>query len=338
RPHPVPGKKRRTLRSVIFNTSQFMIAEGVGGLVYYSYVPQVAPASLSGLENLLAIPMSALGVFMANSLMVSVMVGLHLKQNPIEIWFVGWRLDGVQFAGLFLIGVVAALASAQDAWVPLVMAVPAGLIYLSLKRTIELMEQTVSAVETMADVVDMRDHYTFEHSKRVADYAVQIARSMKLPAEDISAIRLAARVHDLGKIGVPDSILLKQSKLTQPEWEIMKKHPEVGHDILSRFPQYQRGKELVLTHHERFDGNGYPNGRDGQLLPLGSQIISVADALEAMISDRPYRNAMSLEQAMSEFRKYKGVQWNPMVVETLESLVTQKSLSTSPILRVAFSA
>ncbi|MDO8671515.1 MAG: HD domain-containing protein, partial [Dehalococcoidia bacterium] len=259
RPHPIPGKSRRTLRSVLFNTSQQTIAYGVGGLIYYSFVPQVAPASLSGLVNILAVPFSAAGIFMANSLLVSVMVGLHLKQNPIEVWVLGWRLDGVQFAGLFLIGVVAALASAHDAWVPLIMALPAGLIYLSLKRTIELMEQTVSAVETMADVVDMRDHYTFEHSKRVADYAVQIARSMRLPAEEISAIRLAARVHDLGKIGVPDSILLKQSRLTEPEWEVMKRHPEVGHNILSRFPQYQRGKELVLTHHERFDGNGYPN-------------------------------------------------------------------------------
>ncbi len=218
------------------------------------------------------------------------------------------------------------------------MALPAGLIYLSLKRTVELMEQTISAVEAMADVVDMRDHYTFEHSRRVAEYSVQLARSMGLSNEEISTIRLAARVHDLGKIGVPDNILFKEGKLTQQEWELMKRHPELGHQILARFPQYQRGKELVLTHHERFDGTGYPNKRDGQHLPIGAQIIAVADSLEAMTSDRPYRKALTMDHVLSEFRKHKGAQWHPAVVEALENLVSQHRLQVSPVVQVALSA
>src|SRR5687767_5123753 len=214
------------------------------------------------------------------------------------------------------------------------MVMPMAPIYVTLKRTTKFLErraedQTVAAVEAMADTVDMRDHYTFEHSKRVARYAVQLGEALGLPAKEVETIRLAARVHDLGKIGVPDHVLRKPGPLTAEEWELMERHVQIGYDILARFADFKDCRELVLMHHERADGAGYPNAvneRDnpeGYRLLRGAQIIAVADALDAMTSDRPYRSALTLDEAMREFRRHRGQQWLPEVVDVLEELVAQ---------------
>ncbi len=321
RRNPVTGKRLRTVRGVLFNTGQGMIAFGLGGVIYYTLLPHQAPAPLERLENLWALPLAAATIYLANSLLVAGMIVLQTGRGLLEVWLPGRRLDVLQFAGLFLIGLVTALTASQYPWAPLLLALPTAIIYLSLKRTLQLIEQTVSAVEAMADAVDMRDRYTYEHSKRVAEYAERIARRMGLPGEEIETIRLVARVHDLGKIGVPDHVLLKPDKLTPEEWRLMERHPEIGCEILARFPEYRQGKELVLAHHERFDGRGYPRGLRGDQIPLGAQIIAVADALDAMTSDRPYRQALTLDQALAELRRGKGVQWHPAVVEAAESLL-----------------
>src|SRR5688500_13888279 len=209
------------------------------------------------------------------------------------------------------------------------MVMPVAPIYVTLQRTAKFLErrledQTVAAVEAMADTIDMRDHYTFEHSRRVAHYAVCLGEQLGVSAKELETIRLAARVHDLGKIGVPDDVLRKPGPLTPHEWELMERHVQIGYDILSRFADFRDCKELVLLHHERADGSGYPHtshasGTSHASHTVGSagdverahrlrnaQIIAVADALDAMTSDRPYRNALSLEAAMSEFQRLKG--------------------------------
>src|SRR5205814_1252319 len=158
---------------------------------------------------------------------------------------------------------------------------------------------TLDAVEALADVVDLRDPYTHAHSQRVAGYAAEIARRMQLPAEEVENIRLAARVHDLGKIGVPDHILRKPGPLSDEEWLEMRKHTEVGAELVSKFPEYRRGRELIWCHHERVDGQGYPRALAGMQVPIGARIIAVADAWDAMTSDRPYRQAMPRERALA---------------------------------------
>jgi putative two-component system response regulator len=145
----------------------------------------------------------------------------------------------------------------------------------------------------------------------------------------VETIRLAARVHDLGKIGVPDHVLRKPGPLTAEEWELMERHVQIGYDILARFADFKDCRELVLLHHERADGAGYPNAVNEQVNPeryrllRGAQVIAVADALDAMTSDRPYRSALSLDEAMTEFRRHRGEQWLPEVVDVLEEMVAQ---------------
>src|SRR3989475_13260563 len=157
------------------------------------------------------------------------------------------------------------------------------------------MEHTIDAGEAMADLADRRDPYPFQHSQSVADHSVRTARRLGLPDREVEVIRLAARVHDLGKIAIPDEVLHKAGRLTAAEFELMKKHPETGAEILAKFPAYRHGRELVLAHHERIDGLGYPRGLVGAAIALGARIIAVADSGDAMTPDRPYRKALDSE-------------------------------------------
>lgn len=317
------GRRMRSARSILFNTAQVMLATGLGGAAYYAWLPHQAPALLDRVENLWAIPIAAAVIYLANTAAVATMTGLQLQQRPLEVWRRAWQRDLLPEAGLLLIGLLAARSGAHDLVLLILLVLPAAIIYLLMKRTVQLIAQTIAAVEALADVVDRRDRYTFEHSRRVAAYAVHVARHLGLPLEELETLRLAARVHDLGKIGVPDRVLHKPGRLTAEEWAIMRRHPQIGHDILAQFPEYRRGKELVLAHHERLDGKGYPRGL--QTLDLAAQILAVADAFDAMTSDRPYRRALPLQVALDEIERGKGSQWPARVADTLIQLAAAGS-------------
>ena len=325
-------RRRRSLRGrvwrpaeIIFGAARWTVAAAAGALAYYLLTPQVSPFPAAEPWNLVALPLAAITMNMVDTWSVAVLTGLQVRQNPALIWVNSRSTEPLQPVALYVLGLLGALISSHYHWALLVALVPAGLLYFAVRSAVTkvLFEQTVSAVEAMADIVDMRDHYTFEHSKRVTEYAVRLAHRLNLADEEIERIRLASRVHDLGKIGIPDSVLLKDGKLTEEEWATMQQHPKFGYDILGKFPEYREGKELVLYHHERFDGRGYPHGLDGTQMPLGAQIIAVADSFDAMTTDRPYRAALFLEDVMAEFARGKGSQWNPQVVGALEELAAQ---------------
>jgi putative nucleotidyltransferase with HDIG domain len=176
----------------------------------------------------------------------------------------------------------------------------------------------------MAGEVDRRDPYTYNHSQRVAIYTHAIARRLGLGAADVELLELAAKVHDIGKIRIPDSILLKPARLTDAERRVMETHPRLGFDILKPFSEYAKVLDLVLTHHERYDGKGYPNGVVGRRLMLIAQVIPVADSLDAMTSARAYRGARGWDSAMEELRRGAGTQWNPQVVEAAIAVLAPK--------------
>lgn len=161
-------------------------------------------------------------------------------------------------------------------------------------------------VEGFVAALEKKDLYTADHSRRVAELSRRVAEKMLLDRQECGKIHMAAYVHDIGKIAVPDSILNKSERLTGPEWEIMKKHPEMGADILKEFPAMRSLSELVLCHHERVDGGGYPNGLKGEEIPLGSRIIAVCDSVDAMKSLRAYRAPFSDTVCRAEIEKNIG--------------------------------
>lgn len=177
--------------------------------------------------------------------------------------------------------------------------------------------------ESLGRAVDARDCRLFEHSTAVADIASLLARQHGLTARQAEIVHMAGHLHDVGKIGIPDSILLKPGPLTDAEWETMRRHPKMGADILRPVKVFC-GKpgvcEIVLAHHERFDGSGYPYGLRGHDIPLGARIVAVADALSAMTEDRPYRKGLSLQAAVEEVARCAGTYFDPCVVRDLLAL------------------
>ena len=172
-----------------------------------------------------------------------------------------------------------------------------------------------TTIEGWARALDLRDRETEGHSRRVADLTVRVAREMKVSEEKIMHIHRGALLHDIGKIGVPDSILLKTSPLTDEEWQIMRRHPEIGHQLLSGIPFLRPALDIPYCHHERWDGTGYPRGLKGTEIPLAARIFAVVDHWDAMTSDRPYRPAMSDRKVREELMALSGKAFDPDVVE-----------------------
>ncbi len=180
-------------------------------------------------------------------------------------------------------------------------------------------------IMTLAATIDARDHYTRRHSVMVAKYAVAIAEAMKLPPERVEIIRQAANLHDIGKIGVHDFILLKPGKLTDEEWKEIKLHSVKGAEILEPLVVFLNGViDMVKQHHERYDGKGYPGQyRDGEI-DIGARIMAVADAFDAMLSERPYRKAYSKKKAVEELRENSGTQFDPKIVEAFLEVLSKE--------------
>ena len=168
-------------------------------------------------------------------------------------------------------------------------------------------------VECITSALDARDPYTGKHSERVSDMACFIGELMGLTEAETQEIHIAGHLHDIGKIGIPDRVLLKEGKLDDEEWKLMKKHPEIGADILSKSSHFARLAAIILHHHERWDGNGYPFGAKGAEIPLGARIIAVCDSIDAMASKRAYRNALPLEVCKAEIEKNVGIMYDPEV-------------------------
>ena len=313
RRNPLTGRPRRRLIDTSFNTSQWMLAIA-GATAAFRRVAGTngSEQSYVWFAGLLA---AACAMYLVNTGLVAAAAAVQTQSNVLGIWLSGRRVDLVTETGLYAIGAVTSVAAPNHPWVLLGLVIPTVLLHNSLHRTLQLQRQTAAAVEQMADLVDLRDGYTARHSERVAELAEQIARRLKLSTDYVSTIRLAARVHDIGKVAVPDRVLHKSGRLDKDEWELMRSHVEIGCRVLGRFADYQIGLELVRCHHERIDGSGYPRGIKGDQIPLGAQLIGIADAIDAMTSDRPYRSSMPLAAACEEIRRAAGSHFSQDVVD-----------------------
>jgi HD-GYP domain-containing protein (c-di-GMP phosphodiesterase class II) len=193
-----------------------------------------------------------------------------------------------------------------------------------------LQDSFVATVRCLAAAIDAKDPYTAGHSSRVTEYAVLLGQELELSLEKVDEIRLSGLLHDVGKIGIPESILSKPGKLTDEEFEAMKRHPEVGANILYPIEPLRHLIPGIQRHHERFDGRGYPGGLKGEEIPLAGRIIGVADAFDAMTSNRVYRPRLSDEVALAELKKGAGMQFDGKVVDAFFSLYQKGKIHTVP--------
>jgi HD-GYP domain-containing protein (c-di-GMP phosphodiesterase class II) len=171
-------------------------------------------------------------------------------------------------------------------------------------------------VEALAEAMDLRERETGLHSKRVAAHTLLLATHHYRRSDDLRAVYWGSLLHDIGKIGVPDAILLKPGKLSDDEWSVMRRHPENGYVILRKLPFLSMAADVVRCHEERFDGSGYPAGLKGEEIPLAARLFAVIDTLDAMTFDRPYRKALPFEAAKAEIVRMAGSQFDPQAVAT----------------------
>jgi hypothetical protein len=303
------------IRQVLFNSCQAMLGVLVAGLIF-ALGPNDLSQSLSTLPGILALVGAAAVMLTLNDVMVfSVVwaqVGLRFHRM---VWdYVRGRSDVLYDFALVGVGAVAAVLAQDAIGVLWLLALPVPLLHRAMKNQIALRAQTRDAVIALADAVDDRDPYTFGHCRRVAIFSEGICREMGLSHDLTEEIILAARVHDVGKIGIRDSVLQKPGRLTDAEFDHIKQHPDIGARLTARFPDFGHGTRYIRHHHERWDGRGYPMGLRGKDIPMGARIIAVADTYDAITSSRVYREGLDDEFARHEIARVAGSQLDPEVV------------------------
>ncbi|HIE08643.1 MAG TPA: GAF domain-containing protein, partial [Armatimonadetes bacterium] len=243
----------------------------------------------------------------------AISVPLEAKGRVVGVLNVSERADGGNFTGddLDLL-----MHFARQAAV----AIENAELYREIRH---LFDGTINA---LAAAIDARDPYTLHHSERVSKWATEIAKEMGLPPEEVEAIRYAALLHDVGKIGIPESVLLKPAKLEPHEFALIQKHPVIGAQIVGTVREFHRIIPYIYHHHERFDSTGYPEGISGQDIPIGARIIAVADTYDALTSDRPYRKALPPEEAAWELKRAAGSQLDPEVVEAFLRILKRQGI------------
>lgn len=190
-----------------------------------------------------------------------------------------------------------------------------------LRESKEQVEMANEAIMLVAKTLDARDRYTSQHSERVSQYSCLIGREMGLPEDECENLRKVALLHDIGKVGVPDAILNKPGRLTDEEYAAMKKHVDYGAEILKNFTGLRHAAEGAQFHHERYDGRGYTHGLKGDQIPLYGRIIGVADAFDAMTSNRCYRKHLDMKTVLGELERCKGSQFDPKIADIMIGLV-----------------
>ncbi len=303
-----------SLEKTLFNRAQLAICAGMAGVTYVFTGGEVGRVLIPG--NILAYFASA-GVYMI--LNVSIIVGIMAlvqKVSPVSVWIMNFRWLTLNYLGLAPLAVLISSVFGSIGIVGvLAFMLPLMFARHSFQRYIDMQDVYLSTVAALATSIDAKDPYTKGHSERVNRYSIQMAKQLRLPEEQVDMLRYMSLMHDIGKIGIRDSVLNKPGRLTEEEFEEIKKHPEVGYKIVSEIKFLSKGAEIVRHHHERYDGRGYPMGLAGEDIPLGARVVAVADAFDAMTTERPYKSAMPQDAAVEELKRCSGTQFDAKVVD-----------------------
>ncbi len=306
-------KHKEPLHKLLFNCAQFVISAGLAGVLY-----QVTGGSVGNIyfQSVIPFVVCALTYFLVNITSVVIVLAFVQRVSLWGIWLTNMKWLFPNIITLPLLGILMAYVYVKVGPVGVtVFFIPLLLARFNFKSYINMRDNYFNTIEALASALDAKDTYTLGHSERVAEYATLIAREMKLAEDKIEAIQHMALLHDVGKIGVPDEVLSKPGALTEEEFSMIKQHSVVGSKIIELIEELVDNKELILHHHERFGGGGYPDGIAGQSIPLGARIIAVADSFDAMTSDRPYRAGRTFAEAINILKEMSGTQFDPRVVD-----------------------
>jgi len=311
--------RKKPTQRVLFNTAQHMVALGLGGLAYTA----LGGVTALGPEfSFKVIPFVALAVvfFAVNQGSVAIAVAISNEMALRESWeriTGGMRAYDILASSLSVL--LAFLYVKLQIWGLVILVFPIFLVRQLYHMNLQLQAELEEKLELMVKAIEARDPYTSGHSRRVAEYAGAIARDLDLSAKEVDAVKRAALLHDVGKIYEEFAPLLrKEDKLTPEERIVMQTHVTRSAELVGNVSKLKGAVlDSIRHHHENYDGTGYPDGLSGESIPIGARIIMIADTLDAMTTDRPYRKALGFDQVVDELRKYAGRQFDPRISEVL---------------------
>lgn len=319
------SKPRPRLIQVLFNFANLAISISLANLVFHSHL-----AFNVGLRWPLLLAAASTTYFAMNTMSVSGIIAMTERRNPISVWkeCYLWSFPYYLLGALIAGGV--SIINRSLGWQVAILVLPVVYwIYRSYRTYLDRLEAEKKHTEAIADLhlrtiealslaIEAKDHNTHDHLRRVQTYAMQIGKDLNVTESELNAIRAAAMLHDIGKLAVPEHILSKPGRLTPEEFEKLKIHPVVGAEILDRVQFPYPVVPIVRSHHERWNGTGYPDGLSGEAIPIGARILSAVDCFDALTSERPYRRAVSADEAMAVLRTECGQSYDPRVVECIE--------------------
>ena len=338
-------KHRTPLNRLIFNIGNHLIGSLLC-LLPLELARAALPLWPEGAQILYFL-MSAGILYLATTGLVAAAVSLNRGRPFVDVWSERFRWLSIHYVALGLVAYVLYFCYVSlGSYSVILMLIPLAMIHLSQRQYIKATQDMVDQLRTtntelvrqsdqihrlneellhaVAATIDLRDPYVVEHSRHVARYAALTATALELPPDAIELIYQAGLMHDIGKLAIPEAILFKPGRLSDDEYEVIKDHVVIGADLLGDFRSLQRIALFVRHHHERYDGRGYPDGLSGETIPIEARILALADAVEAMASDRPYRQGSSPEAILQEILEQSGKQFDPQVVDAFVHLVQEK--------------
>jgi len=300
---------------ILFNVSQLVVTVTAAGLLLRAFDRPFLRLT-EPLEFLLAVAAFAV-YFVLNLSLVTGIITLTERKGFLHALAESVRQFFVQYVVLCVSALLLTALYSISLWHVFLALFPLTLVHVSFRSYLKLQTEARKTFERISRLLDERDHYTAVHSSEVADLAVAIGREMGLPQGQIDQIDIAARVHDIGKVAVPDAVLLKPGPLDETEWAVMQRHPEVSAELIEGLEIYAPVADAVRHEHERWDGTGYPDGLSGESIPLVARVIAAADIYNALTTDRPYRGAYPREKTLDIIREIRGTDLDPRVADAL---------------------
>ena len=310
-----PGRRRTTIIPITFNVSQLVVTVSMAALLLL-----LARRPVLELTSIVdyGLAIACFLIYMVLNIgFVTGIVSLTERKTFLHTVWESTRQFFIQYLVLCVSALLLAVLRTLSVWHVFLALFPLALVHVSFSGYVKLQTEARKTFEQISRLLDERDHYTAVHSQQVADLAVQIASELGLAQNEIERIDIGARVHDIGKVAVPDAILLKPGPLSEEEWTVMKRHPVVSAELIEGLEIYTPVVDAVRHEHERWDGSGYPDGLRGEEIPLMARIIAAADIHNALATDRPYRKAFSPEQCISMIEEMRGADLDPNVADAL---------------------
>lgn len=311
----------------LFNAGQYFLLMGIASIVFELTYDRSA-VNFFNPANIGFIILAAYIGFFINTLLTAVAISISENKNFINIWIYNfaWLIPFILFLAVMAI-FISFLYKLYGPLTIIFTSLPLIIAQYTYLLRVKERKALLNSIMQIVKIIDAKDSYTAGHSIRVAEYAEKIARKLKLNEYDVEVLTNLANLHDIGKVQIDLSVLNKLEKFNNSDWVEMKKHPEVGYKIVKEIIFLKNSAEAILYHHERIDGKGYPYGIKGDKIPLFAKILTVADAYDAMISDRPYKPALTQKKAIKELQEFADKEFDRKISSIMIEIIKEESLT-----------